>query len=127
MRSRSNRQPGIASRRATCRPSSSPDSGSGGGGKSTVAPASPASSVRQRGLACGLELVARHPPWQLVAVGELDADGEPELRVLDHAVEVPAWLDLVARLVVARALVGLDLLATPAGGVTDEVGARAEV
>src|SRR5262249_59589834 len=43
------------------------------------------------------------------------------------AVEVPVGLDLIAGLVVADLLEGLDLLAAPAGRAADEVGAGVEV
>src|SRR5882724_11867932 len=84
-------------------------------------------SARQRRLAGRLELIARQPRGQRVAIGDLDAEREPELIILDHAVEVPVRPDLVARLVVAGALEVLDLLAAPALGAADEVEAGAEV
>src|SRR5438046_8942621 len=84
-------------------------------------------SARERLLAGGFELVARDPAGELICVGELDADREAEPGVVDHAVEVPLGEDLIARLVVARLLEGLDLLAAPAGWAADEVGAGVEV
>src|ERR1043166_1706797 len=111
-------------RQSTYPPRDSPAPGvSQESGESTAA----GGLLAERLLAGGFELVARGPAGELVGVGDEDADTEAEPDVIDHAVEVPVRPDLIARLVVARLLERLDLLAAPAGRAVDEVGAGVEV
>ncbi len=52
---------------------------------------------------------------------------QSELDILDHAVEIPGAIQLVAGLVILLRFPFLDLLPAPAGRPADEIGAVIEV
>src|SRR5690606_29415884 len=81
----------------------------------------------QRLLAGRFELIARQPLGQGRRIGDVQPDPEAELRILDHAFEVPAVVQFVGGLVVLIGLVLLDARLAPARRATDEVGARLEI
>src|SRR5437868_4275192 len=73
-----------------------------------------ARNLRQRFLARRLEFVAGRPGRQLRIVGDLQAQPEPQLAVLDRSGKIPVVAQLVRRLVIVLILEFLLLLPTPA-------------
>src|SRR5262249_26014759 len=80
----------------------------------------------ERALTRRLELIARFPAWHGIGLCDQPRRHHVELRVLDHAVEVPAAIEPVAGLMVFLELPLLDLLPSPACWPADVVGAVIE-
>src|SRR3984893_6006438 len=77
-------------------------------------------------LASRLELIAGLPRRHDIGLRDEPRGQHIELRVLNHAVEVPAAVELVGRLMVFLQLPLLDLRAAPVCGAADEVRASCE-
>src|ERR1700716_1454058 len=77
-------------------------------------------------LARRFELIAGLPRRHGIGLRDEPRGQHVELRVLNHALDVPAAVELVGRLMVFLQLPLLDLLAAPVRGTADEVRAICE-
>src|SRR5919108_5610202 len=73
-----------------------------------------------------LELIAGLPLGHGIGLGDEPGAEHIELRVLNHAVETPAAVELVGGLMIFLQFPLLDLLAAPVRRPSDEVGAVVE-
>src|SRR5205085_1294211 len=90
----------------------------------TLHPSLSSSFHSYRRLARRLEFIARLPSRHFVRIRNRETDKKSEARIVDHAVEVPRVVDLIARLVIAMFLEVFDLLFAPSGRFSFELGAE---
>src|SRR5215472_1624539 len=83
--------------------------------------------LRQRSLAGRFEFIARLPGRQGIGLRDEPRREQSKLCVLDHAVEIPAVIELVGGLMVVRPFPSFDLLAAPFSRAPNNLRALSEV